>query len=434
MTLSILVYGLVLGGLLSASTHLLDGALRTFRRPTRWLWVLAMAGTALAPFLVILLPGRGPATPASGTLIPLETLYGLWEGVGGWDEPTVSLFGVLEGPLTLAWATASLLVFTIFVVATAGLRRRAAGWTAANAAGEDVLVSDGLGPAVLGLLNPRIVLPPWALSLGREELAMVLLHENEHRRARDPALLAVGILLTAMTPWNPALWWQLQRLRLAVEGDCDGRVLARGVPPRRYGSLLLGVAAEAQGFFPLASALSERGGAYLERRLQMMKQHGGKRRTATAAGAVVVGGLCLALACETPTPPQAQAPTEAEGILVERAEDGTGAQASFMARETDPGAATGKAEARFMIRETEGQSSDDGPVAGILLRTTEGSGDPGTAPLVYIDEELQGDGMEAVRGLNPDQIDRIEVVKGPAAQAVFGEEAVGGVIQIFLKK
>lgn len=434
MTLSILLYGLVLGGLLSASTHLLDGALRTFRRPTRWLWVLAMAGTALAPLLVLLLPDRAPAAPVAGTLIPPETLYGLWAGVGAPDEGAVSLLRVLEGSLTLAWVTASLLVFTVFMVATAGLRRRAAGWAPANAAGEDVLVSDGLGPAVLGLLNPRIVLPPWALSLGREELEMVLLHENEHRRARDPALLAAGIFLTALTPWNPALWWQLQRLRLAVEGDCDGRVLARGVPRRRYGDLLLGVAAEARGFFPLASALSERGGAYLERRLQMMRQQVGKRKMATAAGAAVVGGLCLALACETPTPPQAEAPTEAGGILVERAEDGTGAKASFVARETDPEAANGQAESRFQFRETEGQSSEDGPVAGILLRTSEGSGESGPAPLVYIDGELQVGGMEAVRGLNPDQIERIEVVKGAAAQAVFGEEAAGGAIQIFLKK
>jgi hypothetical protein len=28
-------------------------------------------------------------------------------------------------------------------------------------------------------------------------------------------------------PWNPALWWQLSRLRLAIELDCDARVIAR---------------------------------------------------------------------------------------------------------------------------------------------------------------------------------------------------------------
>jgi hypothetical protein len=364
--------------------------------------------------------------------VPLEAVYGLLGEGQRQAEATRSLLQLLDRPLLLVWLAASFALVTLFLLASAGLRRRAAGWAPDKAAGEDVLVSDGLGPAVLGLLYPRIVLPPWALALGPEELRIVLLHENEHRRARDPALLATGILLAALAPWNPALWWQLRRLRLAVEADCDGRVLAHGVPRRRYGILLLGVASHARGLFPLASALSERGGAYLERRLQMMRRSVGKRRIGMAVGAAILGGAFMALACETPTPPGARGDEEADGVLLELTEDGNGDGASYRFREVDPGAPTGEGQARFRIRETGSQASDDGPM--VLLRRTEGEGAPATHPLVYLDGELQEGGMEAVRGLDPDRIDRIEVVKGPVAQAVFGEEAGDGVIQIFLKK
>ena len=48
-------------------------------------------------------------------------------------------------------------------------------------------------------------------------------------------------MLAAM-PWNPALWWIARRLRLAVEVDCDGRVLAgERWDTHTYGSLLLAV-------------------------------------------------------------------------------------------------------------------------------------------------------------------------------------------------
>ena len=43
-------------------------------------------------------------------------------------------------------------------------------------------------------------------------------------------------------PWNPALWWLVRRLCLAVELDCDNRVVkALGDAPA-YGELLLKVA------------------------------------------------------------------------------------------------------------------------------------------------------------------------------------------------
>ncbi len=53
-------------------------------------------------------------------------------------------------------------------------------------------------------------------------------------------------------------------------------------------------------------------------------------------------------------------------------------------------------------------------------------------PIVYVDGVRLENG--SVEDLSPDQIERIEVVKGAAALELFGEDAHGGVIQIFLKQ
>lgn len=45
-----------------------------------------------------------------------------------------------------------------------------------------------------------------------------------------------------------------------------------------------------------------------------------------------------------------------------------------------------------------------------------------------------GAGEDRLSDLNPDEIERIEVLKGPAAATLYGSEASGGVIQIFTKR
>ncbi|MEQ8330200.1 MAG: SusC/RagA family TonB-linked outer membrane protein [Longimicrobiales bacterium] len=45
-----------------------------------------------------------------------------------------------------------------------------------------------------------------------------------------------------------------------------------------------------------------------------------------------------------------------------------------------------------------------------------------------------GAGEDRLSDLNPDEIERIEVIKGPAAATLYGSEASGGVIQVFTKR
>ncbi len=55
-------------------------------------------------------------------------------------------------------------------------------------------------------------------------------------------------------------------------------------------------------------------------------------------------------------------------------------------------------------------------------------------PIVYVDGvRVDGGRDEAMQKLDPDQIDRLEVLKGDAAKELYGSEGRNGVIQIFTK-
>ena len=53
------------------------------------------------------------------------------------------------------------------------------------------------------------------------------------------------------------------------------------------------------------------------------------------------------------------------------------------------------------------------------------------APLIYVDGVRTR--QDLFDEIDPDQIERIEIVKGEAAIVMYGDDAAGGVILIFLK-
>jgi beta-lactamase regulating signal transducer with metallopeptidase domain len=112
----------------------------------------------------------------------------------------------------------------------------------ASVDGVDVVVTEACGPAAVGVLRSRVVMPRWVLALPRAQRQYILRHEDEHRKARDAALLMLTSLAVVLTPWNLPVWWQLRRLGLAVEMDCDQRVVRSLGNADAYGALLLQVA------------------------------------------------------------------------------------------------------------------------------------------------------------------------------------------------
>jgi beta-lactamase regulating signal transducer with metallopeptidase domain len=135
--------------------------------------------------------------------------------------------------------------------------------------GIPVVVTDLIGPATVGLLRSHLLVPRWVLAMPRAQRQYVLRHEEEHRRAHDAQLLFVASLTLILMPWNLAMWWQLRRLCLAVEMDCDNRVVNRLGDAPAYGSLLLKVA-EASSRGPRLQPALLGGMGSLEHRLTVL--------------------------------------------------------------------------------------------------------------------------------------------------------------------
>ncbi|MBC8085888.1 MAG: TonB-dependent receptor plug domain-containing protein, partial [Phycisphaerae bacterium] len=98
------------------------------------------------------------------------------------------------------------------------------------------------------------------------------------------------------------------RLRLAVELDCDGRVLLRGVQKPAYGQLLVELSSNRPWTSPAIPAFSW-GTSHLEQRLVAMTARPKRFRTVRriASGAVAAAALLAAANAELPAPQELQA-------------------------------------------------------------------------------------------------------------------------------
>jgi len=134
--------------------------------------------------------------------------------------------------------------------------------------GVPIVITDAAGPATVGVLRSRVLVPRWVLGLPGSQRQYVLRHEEEHRKAHDARLLFAASLPLLLMPWNLAIWWELRRLCLAVEMDCDNRVVAALGNPNAYGELLLKVAQAANRGPRLQPAFLGMGS--LERRLTLL--------------------------------------------------------------------------------------------------------------------------------------------------------------------
>lgn len=203
------------------------------------------------------------------------------------------------GAFLLLWGGLSLVLALRWGVAHARLRTRSRRWRRGEVVGRPVCITDGAGPGLLGVFRTEVVLPPWVLALPEEDQALVLAHEEEHRRRRDPALLGLARLLVVLFPWNLPLWWMGGRMREAVELDCD-RGVARRHPQaiRRYAELLL-LAASRPGASPRGLAVAAPLASFadrtapLHRRILMLTRRTEHRRPLRT---LFPGGAALALA------------------------------------------------------------------------------------------------------------------------------------------
>ena len=311
-----MLYVLALSLCFGLAAFALERAARLWARPRRFVWAVAIAASLLVPVAGLIIPGVPvPQGVAPGSVLiedlvvrPVPTDRAPSVGVSSAQSKIGPLIASLNRPLLLLWGGASLALALGLLRAGIGLRRRARGWRATVVDGTEVLVAPDIGPAVVRLGGLRVVLPEWALSAEPAACSLILLHENEHRQARDSDLLLGATVALLLVPWALPLWWQVRRLQLAVETDCDHRVMRAGADAHAYGVLLLSVGARSTSQPLLAPTAFSEARTLLERRIEAMTPSSPRWRVARTALATGVGALSVAAACMMPHP--APAPTQ----------------------------------------------------------------------------------------------------------------------------
>ncbi len=310
MILTWCLYAFLVALLATGAAMAGERALRLYDRPARWVWLGAMllsVGLPLA-YGVALAAGGPPPQPVIPAELPVIEIRGLSIPAGS--------TGASRGPVDeLAaaapwlWLLSSLWLALWLVRSKRRLRESEAGWRPASTAfarEEPVYRAETFGPAVVGFASPRIVLPDWVADLDDERRRLVMLHEHEHLRCRDPMVVLAGWAFLVAVPWLAPLWWQFRRLRLAVEKDCDRRVVEQTGDARRYGRLLL-EAEELSG--GLAAPLVTSGGSFVGDRIRSLVEATPRFRDLRAAGAV--GALAAALLAAGMVPPPGVAALDA---------------------------------------------------------------------------------------------------------------------------
>ena len=387
-----MLYATVVATLMSLAARALERASAVLGGARRWPWVAAASASLVLPAFTIL--GLGPAGGSSrllpggagGTLrAALEPLFVVGGAAG---RVTASGLEGIEFVLLGAWFLGSGVLALLYLRSGRILARSRFGAERVTAeslgvgavdgvalAGIPILLTDEFGPAVVGYRGGQVLLPRWCLELSPEERALVLAHELEHLKSGDVRLLVAARCALVLLPWLLPLWWQVHRLRLAVEIDCDGRVLRRDVRLARYGELLLEVGRRrrACSVVHAVAALAEPR-SNLERRIHAMTESKPRRRWLHATIAAVAAASFIAVACESPSPAEnASADDRAETVdeppVPARAEaptgtDGAGpAEPSYVPRDVEPRLLNGE-ELSEALRE---RVADGGPEGSATL-------------------------------------------------------------------
>lgn len=189
-----LMEALLRANLVAAATIV---AVLVLRRPIRWRFGPDVAYRLWA----------APPLAAAATLTPLRTGVAAISPLAHLAPPQMAT------PVVILWLAG-------FAVATAGLWRAQAAFLRRAKAGR-------AGPAVVGVLAPRIVMPPDDGRYSPEERALIRAHEREHILRQDPRAGALMAAFQCLAWFNPLVHLAAHAARLDQELACDAGVLRR---------------------------------------------------------------------------------------------------------------------------------------------------------------------------------------------------------------
>ena len=196
------------------------------------LWLLVPASA-----LVVLLPAPSQSLEAASLAFPRLVLSALPSAMSsvnyvhaGADYATVGV---------VVWASGCVLMFAFMVS-----RQRAFIHSLRNVtAAEDGTYRSAsvIGPVLVGIWRPRIVLPiDFETMYTPEERTFVLAHEEAHKKRFDVLVNAIATVWLCLFWFNPLMYWAIARLRFDQELACDAAVFVESdTGRRRYAEALL---------------------------------------------------------------------------------------------------------------------------------------------------------------------------------------------------
>ncbi|MGE0158872.1 MAG: TonB family protein [Gemmatimonadales bacterium] len=296
MLLYSMVYAIAVGTPIACAAWVLAAVLRRYGRPERAVWLGALLLALALPLVVLAGYSTADGTASSESLgdavVGLPDIISVSESAApvSLDAYAIALWALLSGVLLARWA-----------LGAHRLRAASRAWRPASIDGIAVSLADDVGPAVAGVFRPRIVAPDWLTTLPAAKRTLVLMHEEEHVRARDPLVMLVARAARVAVPWHPLVWFFSLRLTRAVELDCDRRVLAKRADVRAYGTTLLDISARRPSRLVAAAAFAESEAPLRSRILAMTTPPRAVSLAAIAASAVL-GVVLLVGALQIPVP------------------------------------------------------------------------------------------------------------------------------------
>ena len=277
-----------------------------------WLIVPAAMLATLAPPRIVTAPAPAPAASASVSAALASALAPV-RSTGGTALPTRPAPDMSQLLLSL-WLAGVGVSLAMLVVGQRRTLRQFGSITVD--AGDPRLArasSPGVGPAIVGVIRPRLILPAdFETRFEPGERALILAHERTHLASGHAAINAVVALVQAVNWFNPLAHLAARCARLDQELACDAAVVSRCSGERHTYARALLKTQLAGAAPPLGCAWPSRSATVVTQRIELLALATPGRGRLLAGGAVVtlltMGTGLAAWAAQPPVTEFAPAP------------------------------------------------------------------------------------------------------------------------------
>jgi beta-lactamase regulating signal transducer with metallopeptidase domain len=155
-----------------------------------------------------------------------------------------------------------------------------------------------VGPALVGVLRPKLVLPPdFETRFDAQERALILAHEDIHRISGHTVVNALVELARCASWFNPLAHLAAKRFRADQELACDAAVIAAHPGERRAYAQALLKSQVGSAFVPLGCTWTSQSAKRMAERIEMVGRASlGRRGKITGATIVAAAGVALGYA------------------------------------------------------------------------------------------------------------------------------------------